>query len=103
MARRCNRGLPDGPDLVHTDRVEDVAVRIKEPLRRLVLGPDHPDPASTRLAPDNYTAPVGFDGLAARLRGQECTPCHICGSCIPNRHRFAWCIGQLEKERERAK
>jgi len=73
-------------------------VRIVEPLRRLVLGPDYPDPASTHLAPDNYTAPVGFDGLAARFARREPAPCHICGSIIPYQHRFLWCSKQLEKE-----
>jgi len=103
MGRRCNRGLSDARALVHTDRMEDVAVRIREPLRRFVLGPDYPDPASTHLTPDNYTAPVGFDGLAARLRGREPTPCHICGSRVPYQHRFWWCMKQLEKEAARRK
>lgn len=78
-------------------------MRIREPLRRFVLGPDYPDPVSTGLGLDNYCSPVGFDGLVVRLMGRDVAPCHICGSRVRNQHRFVWCQGQLEKEAARRK
>jgi hypothetical protein len=78
-------------------------VKATTPLRRLVLGPDFTSPASTRLGRGNRLSPVGFDVAVAQLTSRRSRPCHLCGSSIPYQHRFGWCIGQLEKERERAK
>jgi hypothetical protein len=80
--------------------LEGKLVRIREPLRRFVLGPDYRSAASTRLGPENLS-PVGFDIVAARLTRSDVPPCHICGSRVKDQHRFKWCAKQLAKEAAR--